>query len=423
MSSHRIVSVEAMEVYSDRMKPAVSVVVKTENGGVGKSIISEGLSVGSHESPFLFDNNNRFFGRGVSKAVENVNRILGPAVLGMDSGSQRLCDEIILSFGKEKMGANATSALSTAILFAGANSLDIPLYEHIGGVRAITLPVPAALAISGSNRYGNSVMCGYKPTYCFVAYDFPSYREASYALWEVYMNWSDMMKDRLSIKMQPIAGMAIPKNKVENDFILWDMLSETIEKSGYMGKIGIQVDMAANCFYNPDLKQYEGLFRTEPISRTEMIDTVIKMSRNYPFVIIEDPLEDNDFEGFAEITSKTDIQITGDDLIATDMKRLKKAIQMKAGNATRIVTSQIGTVSEAFDVALFAQEHNFGIVPCGERGEGLAACDYAVGLNAGSAHELGMCYSGNRLLEIEEELGHRAKFLGKYGIRGKRFEL
>ena len=423
MNPAKIVSVTAREVYSDRMKAAVQAVIITESGAVGKAMISEGLSVGSHEKPFLFDGDSRFSGRGVTKAAQYINEVIGPKLIGMDAGAQRACDAVILSCDPDKTRANATAAVSTAVLNAGANALEVPLYQHIGGVRAITLPVPAALAISGSNRYGNAVACGYKPTYCFVSYGFKTYTEASVALWDVYMNWTDLMKEKLGIKMQPIAGMAIPKGKVENDYVLWQYLAETIEKSGYEGKIGLQVDMAANCFYDNKTDSYVGLFQKDPLSREEMIQKVISMAKDYPFVIIEDPLQEDDFEGFAEITAKTDIQITADDLVATDMERLKKAIRMGAGNACRIVTSQVGTVSEAFDVATFAQENKFGFVPCGERGEGLNACDYAVGLNAGSAHELGMCYSGNRLLQIESELGHRARFFGELGIQGKRFQI
>ena len=423
MSGTRIISVTAREVYSDRMHAAVQATVSTENGAVGKALIGDGISVGSHESPFLYDGGRRFAGRGMTCAAEKIVQVIAPMLIGLEADNQAICDAAILACGKDSVGANATAAVSTAVLLAGANARGIPVYKHLGGIRAITLPIPAALAVSGSNRYGNSVSCGYKTTYCFVAYDFPTYTEASSALWEVYMNWSDFMQERLSIKMQPIAGMAIPKGKLRDDYMLWEMLAEVIERSGYSGRIGLQVDMAANCFYDAKRKIYRGLFSEEDKDRRAMIETVVRMTKEYPFVIIEDPLFEDDFEGFAEITRRTDIQITGDDLIATQPQRLKKAISMKAGNALRVVTSQIGTVSECAATVQLAQEHRFGVVPCGERGEGLTACDYAVAYHAGSAHEYGMCYSGNRLLQIEQELGRRARFLGKAGIQGKRFQI
>ena len=419
----RIISVKAFEAYSDRMQAAIEVIVETGNGKIGKALISPGLSVGSHEGKPLYDGGKRFGGKGVLNAVRNINEVIAPKLVGLDSANQFECDEVILSCGKEKMGTNAVAAVSTAVLFAGANSTGVPLYEHIGGVRAFTLPVPAALAASGSNRYENPVQCGYKPTYCFVAYDFNTYTDASKALWEVYMAWYDLMVEKLKIKMQPIAGMAIPQRKIENDYLLWDLLKQAIDISGYTGKVGLQVDLAANCFYDREKMVYSGLFERGERTRQEQIEMIVSMASEYPFVIIEDPLMDDDFEGFAEITARTDIQITCDDLIASDINRLKTAIRMKAGNALRLVTSQVGTFSEITRLALEAEENNFGIVPCGERGEGLASCDYAVGLNAGSAHEYGMCYSGNRLLQIESELGRRARFFASSGIRGNRFQL
>ncbi len=421
MKSSAITSVSAYKVFSDRMQPAIQVVVETQNGAYGNTIISKGLSVGNHEGnalPCGIDD----IGMGVSVAVEEIRKHVAPILIGMDASRQLVCDEAILSCGKDNLGKNAVAAISEAILFAGAASLGLPVYKHLGGVRAITLPVPAALAASGSNRYGNTVACGYKPTYCFVAYGFKTYSEASEALWKVYMNWYDIMIEKLSIKMQPIAGMAIPKGKVAEDSVLWDLMTSAISRSGYLGKVGIQADFAATCFYNRERQVYSGLFAPGERSRREQIEMIVSMINEYPFVIVEDPLEEDDFDGFAEITKRTDIQITCDDLVAGDIKRLEMAIGKGAGNAVRIAAGQIGTTSEMMALSLYAVEKGFGIVLCGERGEGINACDYAVGLNAGSAHEYGMCYSGNRLLQIESELGHRARFSGRYGIKGHKFK-
>ncbi len=418
MNKNAIDSIIAHEVYSDRMKASVQVTVTTCGGAVGKGICSAGISVGSYEAPFLYDHGTRFHGFGVQNAVDNVNRKIAPLLLGMDVTNQAACDAAILSLGKQSLGANATAAVSTAILNAGASALAIPLYEYIGGVRGFTLPVPAALAVSGSTRYDENAQAGYKPTYSFVSYGFSTYTEASTALWETFMNWSDYMQKKLGIKMQPIAGMAIPQGKLENDYQLWEMLAEVIQHSGYSGRIGLQVDMAANCFYDRKSKLYNGLFCKKPKSRKDMIELAIRMAKDYPFVILEDPLMEDDFEGFSEITRRSGIQITADDLTATNPERLRQAIAAKSCNALRISTGQIGTFTEAAEVALKAAENGLGIAPCGERGEGINACDYAVGLNAGTAREYGMGYSGNRLLQIEKELGKRGKFLGRSGIKG-----
>jgi len=350
--------------------------------------------------------------------VEQINRVIAPCLVGHSVFRQAENDGILLGLGKEKMGANSLTAVSTALLYAGAAVLDIPLYEYIGGTRAFTMPVPAALVATGSNRYGFEKGIGYKPTYSMLAYGFETYQEASEALWETYMNWYDLMKERLAIKMQPIAGMAIPAGKVENDFQLWEMMAETIDKSGYHGRIGLQADMAANCFYHKESGTYRGLFSAGEKSRAELMDCVRKMAKEYPFVSVEDPLMEDDFEGFAQLTKETGIQIIGDDLIATNKERVKTAVETGACNCIRIAAAQIGTFSEAAETALYAAEHNIGISVCGERGEGLAACDYAVGLNAGTAREYGMCYSGNRLMEIGNRIGARARFFGADGIKG-----
>ncbi|MGL5514632.1 MAG: enolase C-terminal domain-like protein [Sporomusa sp.] len=423
MSRTTITSITAREAYSDRGLPAITVTVKTENGAVGQALCSGGISVGTHEIEFAYDGGAKWGGKGVKRAVYNVNNLIAPKLIGMDTRNQSNCDSVMLAIGKGILGGNATAAVSTAILNAGAAALDIPLYEHIGGIRGFTLPVPGCLTASGSTRYGGSVHAGYKPSYSFVAYDFSTFTEASTGLWEVYMNWMDRIQKDLGIKMQITAGLAIPKDKLEHDYQLWDMMADVIVQSGYEGMVGMQVDVAANSFYNKKTQLYEGIFCHRPKTREDMITLAIKMAKEYPFVSIEDPLHEDDFEGFAEITKNVDIQIVGDDLLATNPERVKKAIRMGSGNTVRIVTGQIGTVTEAAEVVQLATENNFGISPCGERGEGVDICDYAVGYNAGTIREYGLCFSGNRLLKIEEELGSRAKFLGKRGIRGSRFQL
>ncbi|MGI6123493.1 MAG: enolase C-terminal domain-like protein [Acetivibrionales bacterium] len=418
-----IKSITAREAYSDRTRAAVHVTVTTENGSVGKGTCSPGISVGSYEIESLYDGDDRFAGYGFRKAADNINKLIAPKLIGLDAANQTACDAAILELGKSVIGGIASAALSTAILNAGANALKIPLYEHIGGVRAFTLPVPGVTVATGSTRYNGPVNAGYRPTYSFVAYDFDTFTEASTALWEVYMDWSDYIKDNLGIKMQPTAGMAIPQGKLKDDYQLWDMMADVINKAGFIDKIGIQVDMAANSFYNRETMMYEGLFSHTPKSREDLIGLVEKMAKDYPFVIIEDPLFEDDFEGFAEITKKVDIEIIGDDLLATNPDRLRKAIQMKAGNAIRIVTGQIGTVTEAMEVVQLAVENCFGISPCSARGEDITICDYAVGYNAGTIRENGLGYYGNRLLQIEKELGTRARFFGKAGITGSRFSI
>lgn len=409
-------SVKAKEVYSDRMKSGLFVEVVTSSGAVGQATWSAGLSVGSHEKRALYDGEGRFSGYGQQKAAAFINEKIAPALIGMNSIYQESIDTVIKSFDAP---VNVSSPLSMAVLKACSNTLNLPLFQHIGGVRAITMPAPAALIATGSNRYGFEGSVGYKPSYSLLAYDFDSYSEACVALWDTYMNWYDIMKDKLAIKMQPIAGMAIPKGKLKNDYELWSLMNEVIKNSGFEGRIGLQVDMAASCFYNKKDKTYDGLFSEEGKNRDELMSIINKMAKEYNFVSIEDPLIDEDVEGFASLVETTSIQIVADDLVGGNFQRLKSVITAKACNAVRISCGQIGTVTDMEKYALYASERGIALCCDGERGEGLDACDIAIGLNAANVKEMGMCYSGNRLMDIEKAIGSRVRYIGKIGLKGK----
>ncbi len=423
MKGSIITAVHAMEGFSDNGLTSVIATVETADGSIGQGACSCGLSVGTNEAPYLYDGGTAFDGMGVSRAAENIRNVIAPLLIGQDASEQTECDSLLLTLDKSTIGANTTAAVSCAVLKAAAASKGIPLYQQLGGVRAFTMPLPAYLGASGSTRYKDVMCVGYQPNYYFVAYDFPTYHEAANALWEVLMNWEDYLRDFLGVKMTYTTGIAIPKGKLRDDYQLWDMMRDIIKESGFEGKIGLHIDMAASGFYNPRTNQYEGLFSESPKSRAEMIDLAVKMASEYPFVIIEDPLHDQDFEGFAEITRKTDIQILGDDLYACNLERLKQGIALGAGNAVRIDVAQVGTITEASQVAQYAYEHGFGLYGGAERGEGWASCDYAVGFNCSTAQNMGLYFGCNRLLEIESELGGRARFPGKRGIRGRRFQL
>lgn len=422
MSKTTITSVKACEVYGDRGKPALQVEVETASGTRGKAQCVAGLSVGGHEAPCLYDGGRRFDGYGVQKAAETIVRRIGTALVGMDASNQAVCDATILGFSKEEVGANSCAAVSAALLHAASVAIEVPLYAHLGGVRAFTMPIPGVSAMSGSTRYGGPSSIGYKPSYAFVAYDFETFSRAACALWEVLMDWIAYVRKHLNVKItQPIAGMALPTGKLHDDRQLWEMMADSIAKSGYQDRVGLQIDMAANCFYNRKTGLYEGIFSNEPKSREDMITAVIDLANNYPFVVVEDPLHDEDFDGYARITRAVDIQVTADDLVCSDPARLAKAVALGAGNAVRVSTGQIGTITEMVKIATQAYEAGFGLVVSGGRGEGLQVSDYAVGLNAGTVGENGITYTGNRLLQIEAEIGPRARFFGKSGLRGKRF--
>ncbi|GAB4559562.1 MAG: phosphopyruvate hydratase [Anaerolineae bacterium] len=421
-SGTTIVSVTARQVYSDRGHPGVEATVRTENGAVGVAVCTAGVSVGSHEVPFAYDGGKKWRGKGVQRAVDNINHVIAPVLLGMDASRQLEVDHALLNIGgpdaKLRLGGNATAAVSAAVLKAGAAALGIPLYQHIGGVNAFTLPVPGVISVVGSERYGSGQRSGGKPSYAFMAYGFDTFADASYAAWDLSMEWADVLHDRLGIPYRStVAHPVVPAGLVNHDRELWELMVETINRLGYEGKVGIQVDVAAETYYDREQDRYLGLFSAEPKGREELFALYHEMMEQYAFVIIEDPLHEEDYEGTAALTRELGIQIVGDDLFTTNPDRVRKGIEAGAANTVLLKVNQIGTISEAFEMVQLAYRHGYGVMPCSSRGEGADIADYAVGLNAGTVRESATGPSGNRFLQIEAELGPRARFLGPEGLK------
>ncbi len=422
-----IVAVKAREVYSDRGHPGVEATVKTVNGATGVAICTAGVSVGTHEVEFAYDGGTKWRGKGVQRAVDNVNQLIAPALVGMDASQQLAVDDAILNIGgpnaKQRLGGNATAAVSAAVLKAGALSLDIPLYQHIGGANAFVLPVPGTIVLVGSDRYGSGARSGGKPSYALMAYDFPTFAEASYAAWDVATEWGSMLNKKLGIPTSSVSHHpAVPVGYVKHDCEIWDLMVETINKLGYEGKIGIQVDVASETYWEEDLGKYVGIFSAEPKTKDDLFEIYHWMVKEYPFIILEDPFDEDDYEAHAILTRELDIQIVGDDLFTTDPVRVQKGIDVGAANTVLLKVNQIGTISEAFDMVQLAYRNGYGVMPCNSRGEGADIADYTVGLNCGTIRESATGPSGNRLLQIEAELGSRARFLGRKGLKGKRFQ-
>jgi enolase len=421
-SGTAIVSVQARQVFSDRGHPGVEATVKTENGAQGVAICTAGVSVGTHEVEFAYDGGKKWRGKGVMRAVNAANELIAPALRGMNAADQLALDEAMLAIGKAKVGGNATAAVSAAALKAGAAALGIPLYQHIGGVAAFTLPVPGTIALVGSDRYGTGERSGGKPSYSFMAYGFDTFSEASYACWDLGVEWSDVLNKKLGIpKHSVIHAPGVPRGVVKADWEIWDMMVDTIAKLGYEGKIGIQCDVAAETYWEESQQRYVGIFSAEPKTKDDLYKIFHKMVYEYPFVILEDPLDEDDYEGTAILTKELDIQIVGDDLFTTNPERVRKGIAAGAANTVLLKVNQIGTITEALDMIQLAYRNGYGVMPCSSRGEGADIADYCVGINAGSVRESATGPSGNRFLQIEAELGKRALFLGKKGLKGRRF--
>ena len=420
----RIESVVARQVFTWRDHPGVETTVTTVNESIGVATVTAGLSVGDYEVKFAYDGGALWAGLGVQRAVGNVNNIIAPSLVGMDASQQLEIDRTMLDLDgtddKSKLGGNATASVSAAVLKAGAASLGIPLYHHIGGANACVLPVPGAGLMNGARRYGGGERAGDKPSYSMMCYGFDSFSEASYAAWDVQRAFKNAVGTKLGLDAAFVRF--IPAGLVQHDRELWDIMTEVIVSRGYGGKIGLQVDVAAGTYFDNDKNVFVGLFSAEDKTFDELIELYKWMVREYPFVIFEDPLDEDDFEGHALLTKELDIEIVGDDLFTTNPARVRKGIEMGAANAVLLKVNQVGTISEAFEMTRLAHRHGYGVMPCGSRGEGPDIADYAVGLITGHQRGGGTGPTANRLLQIEAELGSRAEFAGKGGLRLRRWE-
>lgn len=418
-----IKEIKARQIFSDRGHPGVETTVITGNGAKGVAIATAGVSVGVYEVQFAYDGGERWGGRGVIKAVNIINEMIAPALKGMDATQQGKIDDTMIELdgtpNRAKLGGNSTASVSAAVLKAGAASLGIPLYQHVGGVNACILPTPGVQAVSGSARYGGGQKSGGKPSHSFMAYGFNSFSEASYACWQVRSIFQRLLSEKFKLSFVGSAHnrVLIQSGVVEHDRELWDVMVAAINNSGNEGKVGIQVDVAAATYYDKEKDKYIGLFSREDKTKDDLIQLYREMVKKYPFVVIEDPLDEEDYEGHALLTKELGIQIVGDDLFTTNIERLKHGIEVGACNSVLLKVNQVGTISEAFDMVRLAYSKGYGVMPCSSRGEGSDIADYAVGLGTGNVRESGLDPTANRLIQIEAELGSRATFLGKAGFK------
>ena len=419
-----IKSVRARQVYTNRGNPGVEALVTTENGATGRAMCTSGVSMGSHEVEFTFDGGTHFRGKGVMKAVNNVNEVIAPVLTGMDAARQSEIDNALLSImpdAKIKLGGNAVAAVSAAVLKAGANALGIPLYRHIGGANAMYLPVPGVAMAAGHDRYGGGITTpGGKPTMSVMCFGFDTFSDASYACWDIHTRWCEKMKKRFGGTPNLRDFIVIPAGVFKNDEEIWEEMAKTINEAGYESKAGFQMDIATDTYFNKEDGKYYGLFSKEPKTKDELYNYYLKIIGEFPFVILEDPFNENDYETTAALTHDSGIQIVGDDLFTTNPARVAEGIAKGAANTVLLKVNQVGTISEALEMIQYAYKFGYAVMPSDSRGEGASIADYAVGINAGSVRECGIGDRGNRFLEIELELGKNAKFIGARGLKGFR---
>ena len=412
MKKVMIQEVRAREIINGRGIPAVEAEIFTSNGGRYIASSPSGVSTSSHEAVEIRDGGKRMMGKGVQKAVGNILRVIGPGIAGMDVNDQRGIDRRLLELdgtpNKSKLGGNAVTAVSLAAARTGAASAGVPLYRYLGGAEARSLPVVCPNMISGSKTAGNEIDF---EDYLIVPFGFSNSREAICAAIEVFHALHRSLEDAFGLIPQ-ITALAPPLKTTEEAL---QFISKAIAQCGYEGKIGIGIDAAANNFYDESGDRYR--LRRGTMTRGDLINYYVSLAKSYPIIFLEDGLQENDFEGFAELTRRVDCLVVGDDLFATNKDRLILGAQKYSLNGALFKLNQAGTVSEFLEAAEVAKRHHYTIVGSVRSGETEDAgqADLAVAIGA-DYFKLGAPVRGemitkyNQFLRIEEALGDAAKF-------------
>ncbi|MEM2079094.1 MAG: phosphopyruvate hydratase [Nitrososphaerota archaeon] len=420
----KIKEVKAREILDCRGEPTVEVDVLTSGGFLGRASVPSGRSTGKYEAFELRDGGHRDLGKGVLKAVKNVNEIIAHVLKGKDVRNQREIDELLIELdgteNKSKLGANAIVGVSLAVAKAAAEALGVPLYRYIGGPNACILPVPFMNLINGGKLAATELDF---QEHIVVPVGAKSFSEAIRMGTEVYYKLGEVLAEkwgRHSLNVADEGGYTPPGMKDPREAL--DIELKVIEELGYKDKFVLGLDVAASHLYNEKTKRYT--LMGKEISREALMDFYEELVSAYPVKSIEDPLEQDDFEGFAELTRSLGIQIIGDDLFVTNMRRLEKGIMTKAANAMLLKVNQVGSLSEALDAAQFAFRNGYAVQVSERSGqtEDTWLADITVGLNAGQIKTGAPCRSErtaqyNQLLRIEEELGRAAKYAGIQALK------
>ena len=413
-----ITAVKGREILDCRGYPTLQVDVWVNNAVLGRADVPCGRSTGTNEAFELRDGGKRYAGFGVRKAVDNVNRIIAPEVTGEDVRNQRKLDQLMIELdgteNKTKLGANAILGVSLAIAQAAASSLGTPLYRYID-VNAHILPVPVLDLIEGGKLAASELDF---QEHQVIPVGAKSFSEAIRMGMEVYYELGSILAEKWgkhSLNVGVEGGYTPPGMKDPREAFDAELLA--IQKLGYEDEFVLSLDCAASHLYIRETKRY--VLMGKEITREELMDFYKELVSSYPLQSIEDPLEEEDFDGFAELARTLNIQIIGDDLFVTNINRLRKGVEKGAANALLFKVNQIGSLSEALDAARFAFRNSYGVQVSERSGqtEDTWLADLAVGLNAGQI-KTGVARSErtskyNRLLQIEEELGPVAKYAGK----------
>jgi enolase len=413
-------AVVAREILDSRGNPTVEVEVLLEDGTLSRAAVPSGASTGAFEAYELHDGDKkRYLGKGVLKAVGSVTDELGPAVEDLDAADQRIIDMVLNetdgTVNKERVGANAILGVSLAVAKAAASSADLPLFRYLGGPNAHTLPVPMMNIINGGSHADNDVDI---QEFMVVPIGASSFSEGLRWGVETYHALKGLLKSKgLATGLGDEGGFApnLPSNRAALDLIV-----EAITLAGYTPgtDIGLALDCAATEFFKDGVYHFEG----KELSSTEIVAYYAELLEAYPLVSIEDPLEEEDWEGYVHLTAQLGdkVQIVGDDLFVTNPIRLAKGLELGAANSILIKVNQIGTLTETMDAVALAQRAGYTTVISHRSGEteDTFIADLAVATDAGQIKTGAPARSErvakyNQLLRIEEELGEAAVYAGR----------
>ena len=411
----------ARQILDSRGNPTLEVDVKLSDGSLGRAAVPSGASTGEYEAYELRDNNLKLFnGKSVLKAIENINVEIFNTFSGRNPYQQRIIDRDLIDLdgtaNKNKLGANAILGFSMAVARAAAKSQNLPLWKYIGGMRANTLPIPMMNIINGGAHANNGLdfqECMIMPI------GFTKFSDALRSGVEIFYNLKKLLsKKGFSVAVGDEGGFAPNINSLEETL---SYIAESVENSGYkLGEeIFISIDAAASEFYEKDIYTLKG--ENKKYSSDELVTFWENICNKFPIVSIEDPFDENDWNGFKELTKRIGkkVQIVGDDLFVTNKKRLLKGIKNSSANSILIKLNQIGTLSETLETMELAKDANFGVIVSHRSGEteDVFISDLCVALNAGQIKTGSLSRSDrtakyNQLLRIEEMLGEDAYYFG-----------
>lgn len=418
-----IVDVYAREVLDSRGNPTVEVEVTTESGAYGRAIVPSGASTGEYEALELRDKDqSRYLGKGVLKAVENVNDVIAPEIIGYDVTSQMLIDQVMIQLdstkNKEKLGANAILGVSLACAKAAADYYDMPLYRYLGGAYGHVLPTPMMNILNGG---AHADWCIDIQEIMIVPVSCKTFKKALQMASEVFHHLKDVLKSRGLVTSVGDEGGYAPKLNSNEDAL--NVVLEAIQKAGYLpGKdIYLALDVASSEFYNSEDKTYKLKSENKTLTSEEMIAFLEKLVHTYPIISIEDGLDQNDWAGWKQLTKRLGkkVQLVGDDLFVTNTMRLTRGIKEGVANAILIKLNQIGTLTETLAAVEMAKRAGYTAIISHRSGESedTTIADIAVGLNAGqiktgSLSRTDRIAKYNQLLRIEDDLQESAIFDG-----------